>query len=216
MFENFHLFPDSASTLSGRVDVLFLTLIGMALFFLTLILAALIIFCIRYRRGPGRRPRAIHGSTPLEIFWTAVPLGIVLFFFGWGAKLFHEVQTPPLEGMRFHVTGKQWMWKVQHPSGQREINSLHVPLGENVVLTMISEDVIHSFFIPAFRVKQDVLPGNYSRLWFTPARAGTYHLFCAEYCGTKHSEMIGEVVVMEPSDYQTWLDGRPAEVAAWS
>ncbi len=205
------LFPDSASTVAGRIDALFAFLIGVSVFFLALIGAALVLFSIRYRRVPGRTARQIEGSVPLEVFWTAVPLAIVLFVFGWGAKLFFVVQTPPAEGMRFHVTGKQWMWKIQHPSGQREINALHVPLGQPIVMTMISEDVIHSFYVPAFRVKQDVVPGLYTRLWFEPTREGTYHLFCAEYCGTKHSDMIGDVVVMDPAEYQAWLDGRPAE-----
>jgi cytochrome c oxidase subunit 2 len=103
------------------------------------------------------------------------------------------------------------MWKIRHPTGQSEINTLHVPVGQKILLTMISEDVIHSFFVPAFRAKKDVLPGMYSSLWFTPTQVGTYHLFCAEYCGTKHSEMGGSVIVMDPAEYQAWLDGRPAE-----
>jgi cytochrome c oxidase subunit 2 len=129
----------------------------------------------------------------------------------WGTRLYLRVQTPPLEAMSFHVTGKQWMWKIQHPTGQSEINELHVPLGQRITLTMISEDVIHSFFVPAFRVKKDVLPGLYGALWFTPTRVGIYHLFCAEYCGTKHSEMVGRVVVLDPAEYQSWLEGRPAQ-----
>lgn len=211
MFENFSLWPESASSLSGPIDALYLFLIGVSLFFSLLIVAALLVFSVRYRRRPGRAASPIEGSLPLELLWTGVPLVIVLFVFVWGTKLFVRAQTAPAEAMRFTVTGKQWMWKVQHPSGQSEINALHVPVGEKIVLTMIAEDVIHSFYVPAFRVKQDVLPGMYTTLWFEPTRTGTYHLFCAEYCGTKHSEMKGTVTVLDPSAYQAWLDGRPAE-----
>jgi cytochrome c oxidase subunit 2 len=211
VFENFSLWPESASSLSGSIDALYLFLIGISVFFSLLILTALLVFSVRYRRRPGHAPTPIEGSLPLELLWTGVPLVIVLFVFAWGTKLFVRAQTTPAEAMRFTVTGKQWMWKIQHPSGQSEINTLHVPVGRKLALTMISEDVIHSFYVPAFRVKQDVLPGMYTSLWFEPTKPGTYHLFCAEYCGTKHSEMIGSVVVLDPSAYQAWLDGRPTE-----
>ncbi len=211
MFENFSLWPESASSLSGSVDALYVFLLGLSAFFGLLIVAALLLFSLRYRRRPGHLATPIEGSLPLELLWTGIPLVIVLFTFAWGTRLFLRAQTPPGEAMRFHVTGKQWMWKIQHPTGQSEINELHVPLGQKIALTMISEDVIHSFFVPAFRVKKDVLPGMYSSLWFTPTKVGVYHLFCAEYCGTKHSAMVGSVVVLDPADYQAWLDGRPAE-----
>jgi cytochrome c oxidase subunit 2 len=211
MFENFSLWPPSASSLSGPVDALYLTLIAISVFFSVLIAAALLFFAVRYRRRPGLKATQIEGSLPLELAWTGIPFLIVVFVFAWGAQLFIEAETPPRAGMRFTVTGKQWMWKVQHPTGQAEINSLHVPVGADVVMTMISEDVIHSFYIPAFRLKQDVLPGMYTTLWFRPTQVGVYHLFCAEYCGTKHSEMIGQVVVLEPAEYQHWLEGRPAD-----
>jgi len=211
MFENFSLWPESASNLSGPIDRLYLFLIGLSVFFGFLIVSALLVFSVRYRRRPGHVASRIEGSLPLELLWTGVPLAIVLFIFVWGTRLYVHARTPPEEGMRFHVTAKQWMWKIQHPTGQSEINELHLPLGQPVVLTMISEDVIHSFFVPAFRAKMDVLPGMYSSLWFTPTKIGVYHLFCAEYCGTKHSEMGGRVVVLDPADYQAWLDGRPAE-----
>jgi len=211
VFENFSLWPESASSLSGSIDALYLFLIGVSLFFSLLIVAALGLFSVRYRRRPGHVATPVEGSLPLELLWTGVPLVIVLFVFAWGTKLFVRAQTAPEEAMRFTVTGKQWMWKIQHPTGQSEINTLHVPVGQPIVLTMISEDVIHSFYVPAFRVKQDVLPGMYTSLWFEPTKTGTYHLFCAEYCGTKHSEMIGSVVVLDPSEYQAWLDGRPSE-----
>src|SRR5262245_3220484 len=211
MFENFSLWPDSASSFAGPMDAVYIALIGVSLFFVLLIAGALLLFSVRYRRRPGHTASAIEGSLALELVWSGVPLAIMLAFFAWGARLYFHVLTPPVEAMQFHVTGKQWMWKIQHPSGQSEINALHVPLGQPIVLTMISEDVIHSFFVPAFRVKKDVVPGLYSTMWFTPTKTGTYHLFCAEYCGTKHSAMVGEVVVLDPAEYQIWLDGRPAE-----
>lgn len=211
MFENFSLWPEGASSVAGEVDRLYGFLIGVSVFFSLGIVAALVLFSIRYRRQPGRVASKIEGSLPLELLWTGIPLVIVLFVFAWGTKLFLKTQVLPADAMQFQVTGKQWMWKIRHPTGQSEINTLHVPAGQEIVLTMISEDVIHSFFVPAFRLKKDVLPGLYSSLWFTPTVPGTYHLFCAEYCGTKHSEMVGEVVVMDPAEYQTWLDGRPAE-----
>ena len=212
MFEKLGLFPRSASTVSDSIDALYFFLIGVSVFFVTLIVFALVAFSIRYRRREGHRATQIEGSTALEVLWTVIPLGLVLVMFVWGAKLYVRVKAPPKDGMEFYVTGKQWMWKLQHPTGQREINTLHVPVGEPISLTMISEDVIHDLFVPAFRVKADVVPGYYSRLWFEATEVGEYHLFCAEYCGTKHSEMVGKVVVMDPADYQAWLSGQPAGV----
>jgi cytochrome c oxidase subunit 2 len=137
---------------------------------------------------------------------------MIMFF--WGTKLFIEIQRVPPEGDVIYVVGKRWMWKLQHANGRGEINSLHIPRGRTVKLRMISEDVIHSFFVPNFRIKQDVLPGRYTTLWVTPTRVGEYHLFCAEYCGTSHSQMIGKVVVLEPADYARWLSGRPTGATA--
>jgi cytochrome c oxidase subunit II len=131
--------------------------------------------------------------------------------FVWGADVFFAEQRPPDETINVYVVGKQWMWKFQHLDGQREIDELHVPVDRAVKLIMTSEDVIHDVFIPAFRVKTDVLPGRYTNIWFRATKPGHYHLFCAEYCGTRHSGMTGEVVVMEPNDYQTWLSGGAGE-----
>jgi cytochrome c oxidase subunit 2 len=130
-----------------------------------------------------------------------------MVIFAWGASLFFTISRPPAGALEIQVVGKQWMWKFQHPDGQREINELHVPVGRPVKLTMASEDVIHSFFVPAFRVKMDVVPGRTTTTWFEATKPGVYHLFCAEYCGTKHSGMIGRVVVLEPVQYQQWLSG---------
>jgi cytochrome c oxidase subunit 2 len=206
MRDTFPLFPDSASTLSGRVDSVALFLVGMSAFFATLICVLIVVFAIKYRKTATRtRGTPNEGSLVLELTWTILPFGLTMILFVWGAKIYVAEATPPLDATEMTVVGKQWMWKIQHPQGQREINALHLPLGQAVRLTMTSEDVIHSFFVPVFRVKQDVLPGRYTHMWFRPTKLGTFHLFCAEYCGTKHSGMIGDVVVMEPQDYERWL-----------
>lgn len=210
MNQDLPLFPDSASTIAGRVDALFLFLVGTSVFFAALVSLLVIVFAVRFRRSrKGAMATHIEGSLPLEIFWSVIPLAISMVMFAWGAKLYFDVSRPPAGAMEITVTGKQWMWKVQHPEGPREINNLHVPVGQPVRLTMTSEDVIHSFYIPAFRMKRDVLPGRYSTAWFEATEVGEYHLFCAEYCGTQHSGMIGTVTVMEPEDYERWLAGAP-------
>lgn len=212
MFEDFSLFPEAASTVAGRIDAIYFFLIAIGIFFTVGISLAIGWCVVRYRQREGHEAQQIEGSLPLEIAWSIVPLFISLFVFGWGAKIFYDVMTPPEGATTFYVTGKQWMWKLQHPTGQREINKLHVPRGEKIVLQMISEDVIHDFWIPAFRIKADVVPGMYTTIWFEATKVGTYDIFCAEYCGTKHSEMIGEVVVMDPAGYQAWLDSEPVGV----
>jgi cytochrome c oxidase subunit II len=146
-------------------------------------------------------------TLPIEVTWSVIPLIIALAMFVWGTRIFFAISRPPADAVEYFVTAKQWMWKVQHPEGPREINTLHLAVGQAVKLTMTSQDVIHSFFIPAFRVKQDVLPGRYTTVWFQPTKVGTYHLFCAEYCGAEHSLMRGSIIVMEPEDYEAWLAG---------
>lgn len=205
------LFPERASSIAQQVDYLYYFLTGVTLFFSALIFSLVFYFAVRYRRrSEDERPRPIFGSLGLEAFWSVVPLILTMVMFFWGADLFYTIRTPPSDATQLYVVGKQWMWKIQHPDGQREINELHVPLGRPVKLTMTSEDVIHSFYIPAFRIKMDVLPGRYTQMWFTATKTGEYHLFCAEYCGTKHSGMRGRVVVMEPAEYEAWLSGAPA------
>ena len=211
MFTNFPFFPQQASAQAGQVDGVFFFLMAVTAFFSLLIASLIVVFVIKYRRRSDDEVGvAIHGSLALEMLWTIIPLGIVMVMFGWGAKVFFDLHRVPPGAMEIFVVGKQWMWKIQHADGQREINELHVPVGRPVKMIMGSEDVIHSFFIPAFRVKADVIPGRYNVLWFTATRPGTYHLFCAEYCGTKHSGMIGSVVAMEPADFQAWLSGGEA------
>jgi cytochrome c oxidase subunit 2 len=206
MFEDLPLFPPQASTMAPRVDALLYFLSAVSIFFAALVFIAIVVFAVRYRRRPGRESGVpIEGNIPVEIVWSVVPLVIVMVMFYWGATLFFDMMQPPANALELNVVGRQWMWKIRHPEGQSEINELHVPVGQPVKLIMTSEDVVHSFFVPAFRVKMDVLPGRYSTIWFQPSRAGEYHLFCTEYCGTLHSGMIGRVVVLEPAAYQRWL-----------
>ncbi|MFQ5983180.1 MAG: cytochrome c oxidase subunit II, partial [Woeseiaceae bacterium] len=214
----FPLIPDQASTIAGRVDALYYFLVAVAVFFTILIFVLIIYFAIKYRRrAEGERAQPVADNLRLEIVWTVIPLVIVMVSFAWGARLYFTMSRPPADALEISVVGKQWMWKLQHPTGQREIDELHVPVGRPVKLTMASEDVIHSFYVPAFRIKMDVVPGRYTTAWFEATKTGEYHLFCAEYCGAKHSTMIGRVVVMEPMEYQRWLSGgvigEPPEVA---
>lgn len=206
-WKNLPLFPEQASSVASRVDALYWFLVAVSLFFTALIFLLVTVFVIRYRRRKNPQAQQLHGNLWLEIVWSATPLAIAMVMFVWGANLYFDMQRPPLDAAEVYVVGKQWMWKFQHPEGPREINELHVPVGRPVRLTMTSEDVIHSLFVPAFRIKQDVLPGRYTSAWFEPTKVGEYHLFCAEYCGTEHSQMIGRVVVMEPTAYEQWLSG---------
>jgi cytochrome c oxidase subunit 2 len=200
--------PDSASTVSGKVDALYFYLSGVTVFFTLLISGVLIFFVIKYRRrNPFEIPRPIDGSHKLETLWSVIPFIIAMSMFAWGAQIYFENSRPPQNANEIYVVGKQWMWKIQHSTGQREINELHVPVGRKIKLIMTSEDTIHDFFIPAFRIKTDVLPGKYTTLWFEATVPGKYHLFCAEYCGMNHSGMIGSVIVMQPTDFDNWLSG---------
>ena len=208
MWRGFPLFPEQASTMAGRVDALYFFLVAVSAFFSILIATLVVTFAVRYRRrSDSEVPPAIHGSVALELTWSLIPLGIVLFVFVWAADLFFAMSRPPVGAMDVYVVGKRWMWKAQHVTGQREINELHVPAGVPIRVNLTSEDVIHSFYVPAFRVKKDAVPGLYSATWFEATKPGRYHWFCAEYCGTKHSQMIGSVVVMEPAAFQAWLAG---------
>ncbi|MBI4478234.1 MAG: cytochrome c oxidase subunit II [Acidobacteria bacterium] len=208
MLSELPLFPVGASTIAPQVDALYLFMVGLALFFSVLIAGLIVYFAIRYRRrAPDEIGVAATGGLILETAWSVIPLVIVLFIFVWGAAVFFAMARPPADTLTIYVVGKQWMWKFQHAAGQQEINELHVPVGRPVKILMTSQDVIHDLFVPAFRVKADVLPGRYTTLWFEATRTGQYRLFCAEYCGTKHSGMTGWVYVMEPHEYQAWLAG---------
>jgi len=200
------LLPE-ASTLAERVDTLFFTLTGLDAL-MVLVLSGLIIgFAVYYRRGARVNRTTKVPETKTEIIWSLGLLTIFLAIFVWAAHLYVEEASPPKNALEIHAIGKQWMWKFQHRNGQREINELHVPLGVPVKVVLATQDVIHSFFVPAFRTKQDLVPGRYRTVWFTPSRIGRYHLFCAEYCGLDHSRMRGQVIVMEPAEYEAWLAG---------
>jgi cytochrome c oxidase subunit 2 len=216
MWPNSPLFPEQASSFAPQVDALFTFLVIVSLAFSGLIFCLLLVFAIRYRRrSETEQPRPILGDLRLELLWTLVPLGLAMVIFVWGARLYVAMSHPPDDALEVAVVGQQWMWKFQYPEGQRAINELHVPVGHPVRLTMTSQDVIHSFYVPAFRIKMDVVPGRYTTTWFEATRPGEYHLFCAEYCGTVHAGMGGRVVVLPPAQYQQWLSGgRDAEPMA--
>jgi cytochrome c oxidase subunit 2 len=202
------LYPEQASNFAPHVDALMLFISAICLFFAVAITATVIFFFFKYRRkAPSDVGVPIHGNAILETAWIVVPLFLAMGMFAWGAVVYVDFRNAPKDTLDIYVIGKQWMWKVQQPNGLREINELHVPIGRNVRLVMASEDVIHDFFVPAFRVKMDVVPGHYNTMWFRPTVAGRYHFFCAQYCGTNHSVMGGWVTVMEPSDYAAWLSG---------
>jgi len=208
MFSGIPLFPQQASTLAADVDALYLFIVAVTAFFGILVTIVVLAFAVKYRTNdPLAVGARIHGSIPLELAWSIIPFGITLVIFAWSADVFFDLQRPPDQSIEIYATGKRWMWKFQHLDGQNEINELHVPVGRPVKVTFTSEDVLHSMFFPAFRVKADAIPGRYSSVWFQATTVGEYHLFCAEYCGTNHSGMVGKVVVMEPQDYQAWLSG---------
>jgi cytochrome c oxidase subunit 2 len=206
MGSNLSLLPAQASTVAGPVDNLVLALLGLSLFFAFGVAGLILIFAIKYRRRPGHyKSLNIVGSPRLELGWIVLPLLLALGVFYYAAGLYLDMADPPANAIQVDVVAKQWMWKVQHPEGQTEIDELHVPVGQAVRLNMISQDVIHDFYVPAFRLHTDVLPGRYTTLWFQTTKAGTYHLFCSQYCGLNHAEMTGSVIVMEPRDYSAWL-----------
>ncbi len=194
--------------MSGEVDALYIFLLVVSGIMTVAIFLAVTVFAVKYRRrSPDEIPKPFAGSLLLETTWSVVPFLVMLVMCAWGAKVYFDNSVPPKGALEIYVVGHQWMWKLQHPEGQREINELHVPTGRPIKLTMATEDVIHSFFIPAFRIKKDVVPGRYSDIWFQATKPGNYHLFCAEYCGNSHSAMIGWIHVMEPADYERWLSG---------
>jgi cytochrome c oxidase subunit II len=202
----FPIRPPQASSISVEWDYFFYLLTAITVFFSALIFGLVFYFAIKYRRREKDEvPPQNEGNLLLELTWTVIPAGICVVLFIWASLLFIRTQRPPANATEIFVVAKQWMWKVQHPEGPREINQLHVPVGEPVKLTMTSEDVIHDFGVPAFRVKKDVVPGMYSTEWFTPTKVGEYHLFCDQYCGTGHPHMVGTVVVMSQEDYEHWL-----------
>ena len=207
-----HLLRQAASSIADRTDALFLAMVILCGAVAAILFAVIIVFSVRYRRGAHVDRTPPRGLKNVEVVWTLTPLAIFFGLYGWSARDFLTLYEPPHDAQPVTVVAKQWMWKLQHRNGRREINELHVPQGEPVVLTMTSQDAIHSFFVPAFRLKQDVVPGRYTRLWFTPTQLGEFRLFCSEFCGSAHSSMTGRIVVMAPADYGRWLaagDARP-------
>ncbi|HEX6144704.1 MAG TPA: cytochrome c oxidase subunit II [Geminicoccaceae bacterium] len=204
------LWPVAASAHAAEIDLLFLALLALVVLLSLPVFVLLIGFALRYREGRDvNRSERVDRSLWLEVSWAAIPFALSLVFFFWAAKLYADLQRPPEDALEIEVVARQWMWKTQHPGGQREINELHVPQGRPVVLSMTSEDVIHSLYFPALRIKQDVLPGRTTRLWFEAGEPGTHHLLCTEFCGTAHSEMRGRIVVMAPAAYEDWLERQP-------
>jgi cytochrome c oxidase subunit 2 len=202
------VFPDQASTFARDVDTLYFFILAVTSFFALAVAVSVIYFGLRYHRThEGEIGARIEGSLPLELLWSVIPTIIAMFMFGWGATVFYHLRRPPDEAMQIYAVGKQWMWKFQHPEGQREINELHIPVGRPIKITISSEDVLHSLYFPAFRTKMDAIPGRYTELWFQADKTGSYHIFCSEYCGTNHSGMVGTVTVMDPAEYQAWLQG---------
>src|SRR5215469_4096635 len=204
---NSALFPRQASTIAPWADSLYFFLVLITVVGVALVSTLMVAFAMRYRKEKHPVAEHVEGSTLLEATWTIIPLALFLIVFVWGALLYFRIYNPPTNAMNIYIVGKQWMWKAEHPGGQHEINTLHVPMGKPVQLTMISQDVFHSFSIPAFRVKREVIPGRYTTVWFEATQEGTYHLFCTQYCGTLHSQMIGEIVAMTPDEYQRWTAG---------
>ena len=198
--------PVTASNLADNVNWLSVGLVLVTGAILALVFGLMLTFCVRYRRGStADRGGRVRRSWRIEVGWTTATFVAFIGLFFWGANLYIRERRPPADATEIYVVAKQWMWKVEHPGGQREIDTLHVPVDRPVRLVMTSQDVIHDFYVPAFRVKQDVLPGRYEDLWFTPTKVGEYHLFCAEFCGTEHAHMGGWVIVMQPGDYEQWL-----------
>ena len=208
MNTSFRLWPEQASTFAHDLDPLTIFLLIVSTVITLVVFVAVVYLAIRYRRRRAdERPAPVHEPHWFENAFAAAMFLVFMVMFFWGARVYFVAFKDAPDALDIHVIGKQWMWKIQHPDGTREINTLHVPLGQPVKLIMSSQDVIHSFYIPAFRVKQDVVPGRYTVMWFEATKVGEFHLFCAEYCGTQHSGMIGRVVVMEPQEYEAWLSG---------
>jgi len=209
------LFPAQASTYAADVDQLYFLILGVTSFFAIAVVIFVAIFALKYRDVEGTKIGApIHGSIPLELAWSVLPFVIAMGIFAYATVVYFEIVRPPAETLQIYSTGKRWMWRFQYINGRAEINELHIPKGRPVKVTFTSEDVLHSLYFPSFRVKADAIPGRYSEIWFEPTEVGETHIFCAEYCGTKHSGMIGRVVVMEPVDYQAWLSGSDGQPLA--
>ena len=199
--------PEEASNLAGKVDNVLLVVTVVSVFFFLLISVFLVYYALKYRRrSEDDHTPYITGNIVIEVIWTVVPSILLMVFFAWGYIEFVHMKTPPQDATEVNVTARQWMWEFEYYDGKKTINELYVQKDRPVRMVMQSEDVIHSFFVPAFRVKQDVLPGRYTQLWFTPTKAGDFDLFCAEYCGTGHSQMRATVHVLSPEAFSRWMN----------
>jgi cytochrome c oxidase subunit II len=206
-------FPVQASNFAGDVDALFSFILMTTLFFAVLVTVLIIFAAFKFRRQSANEVGDdVHGNNMLEVGWTVIPTIIAIGIFAWGAAVYVNYRIAPKDTLDIYVVGKQWMWKLQQPNGRKEINELHIPLNRNVKLILGSEDVIHDFYVPAFRVKMDVVPGRYNTMWFRPTKTGKYHFFCSQYCGTNHAVMGGWVTVMDPAEYAAWLSGESGDV----
>jgi cytochrome c oxidase subunit 2 len=207
---NFPIIPEQASTVAMRLDIYFYMLTILCTVLTLGIFFTMIFLAVKFRKVEGEnRPSVPLESLALEITWTVAPFFILLGLFVWGTWLYADILNEPENGVEIDVVAKQWMWKVQHSNGSREVNDLHVPVGKPIKITLTSQDVLHDYYFPAMRVKQDVVPGRYTRLWFEATKTGEFHIFCAEYCGTEHSYMKGTLTVMSEEDYALWLEGGP-------
>jgi cytochrome c oxidase subunit 2 len=208
MLSGIPLFPEQASSMAPTVDALYFFILGVTAFFALVVVVLVLYFAVKYRDDTGLKVGApITGSIPLEIGWSLIPFFVAMAIFVWATVVFFQIVRPPDQTLEIYATGKRWMWRFQHLDGQREINQLHVPVGRPIKITFTSEDVLHDLYIPVMRVKADAIPGRYSSIWFTPTKTGEFHIFCAEYCGTRHSGMTGTIYVMAQNDYQAWLTG---------
>ena len=206
-------FPVQASNFAGNVDALFSFILMTTLFFAVLVTVLVIFAAFKFRRQSANEVGdEVEGNNLLEVGWTLIPTIIAIGIFAWGAAIYVNYRIAPKDTLDIYLVGKQWMWKLQQPNGRKEINELHIPVNRNVKLIMGSEDVIHNFYVPAFRVKMDVVPGRYNTMWFRPTKTGKYHFFCSQYCGTNHAVMGGWVTVMEPAEYAAWLSGESGDV----
>ena len=215
MLSHLPFFPPQGSTNAASVDALYLFFIAVSAFFSVLIAVLIVFFAVRYRRrAPDEVGAPIHGSLVLELTWTFIPLVIAMVMFVWGASLYFQITTPPSNAMEIYVVGKRWMWKAQHVSGQREINELHVPVGQPVKLIIGSEDVLHAYWVPAFRMKMDAVPGRTNHTWFKATRTGVFYGQCSELCGARHAYMPIELHVVSDADYAAWLAQAKTKFAA--
>lgn len=204
---NFPLQPEQASEHAVEYDRLFMTISALTVLFTIIVGILVLVLAIRYRAGSkADRRNPLDHSLPLELSWSVLPLILAIGIFGWSSINFIKVRTMPKEALEIFVIGKQWMWHLQHMNGVREMNELHIPVGQPVKLTMISQDVLHAMYLPEFRAQYHVVPGRYTNLHFTPTKTGKFKMLCAMHCGTDHSEMVGQVYVLSERDYAAWLE----------